>query len=326
MPERPVRPVRRHCVTFSLEIDERLREAAARMHRAERVRHLRKTTAQQIEDVRGTLENLEFELVEEERDVARLEGGLSAVLARMLGNREERLERERAEAVVARERVVGHRARLAQLEADAAAAAAELAVLDPASREYARLLVEKEQQLIRSGDPRARELADLGAALDRLSADVRECEEAHQAGQGANEALGVVLRFLNSARNASTFDMFGGGLLVDAYEHDKLTSADKAAWHAQRALDVFARELADTGIAARPVMPKVDTRWFVDAFFDNIISDVLKHQRIEKARTEVKKLAQWVHDTGAYLKTRHAQLLTERTQLLTRREELLRPA
>ncbi|WP_345578821.1 hypothetical protein [Nonomuraea rosea] len=313
-------------MTFSLEIDERLREAAARMHRAERVRHLRKTTAQQIEDVRGTLENLEFELVEEERDVARLEGGLSAVLARMLGNREERLERERAEAVVARERVVGHRARLAQLEADAAAAAAELAVLDPASREYARLLVEKEQQLIRSGDPRARELADLGAALDRLSADVRECEEAHQAGQGANEALGVVLRFLNSARNASTFDMFGGGLLVDAYEHDKLTSADKAAWHAQRALDVFARELADTGIAARPVMPKVDTRWFVDAFFDNIISDVLKHQRIEKARTEVKKLAQWVHDTGAYLKTRHAQLLTERTQLLTRREELLRPA
>ncbi len=296
------------------------------MHRAEHVRHLRETTAQQIKDVRSTLEDLEFELVEEERDVARLEGGLSAVLARMLGNREERLERERAEAAVARERVDGHRARLAQLEVDAAAAVAELAVLDPASREYARLLAEKEQQLIRSGDPRARELADLGAALDRLSADVRECEEACQAGQGAHEALGVVLRFLDSARNASTFDVFGGGPLADAYEHDKLTSADKAAWHAQRALDVFARELADTGIAARPVMPKVDTRWFVDAFFDNIISDVLKHQRIEKTRAEVKKLAQWVRDSGAYLKARHAQLLAERAQLLTRREELLRPA
>jgi hypothetical protein len=64
----------------------------------------------------------------------------------------------------------------------------------------------------------------------------------------------------------------------------------------------------------------------VDAFFDNIISDVLKHQRIEKTRAEVKKLAQWVCDTGAYLKARHAQLLAERAQLLTRREELLRPA
>ncbi|SEU36261.1 hypothetical protein SAMN05421811_113170 [Nonomuraea wenchangensis] len=297
------------------------------MRRAEHVRRLRETTGRQIADVRGTLEDLEAKLAEEERDVARLEGGLSAVLARLLGNREERLERERAEAVVARERVEGHRARLAQLEADAAAADAELAVLTPASREYARLLAEKEQQLIRSDDPRARELADLGAALDRSIADVRECDEAHQAGRGALDALGVVLGFLNSARNASTFDVLGGGLLVDAYEHDKLTSADQAAWHAQRALDVFSRELADTGVvAARRVMPKVDTRWFVDAFFDNIISDVLKHQRIEKTRDEVNKLARWVRDTGAYLETRRAELLAERSRLLTRREELLRPA
>ncbi|MFI6908718.1 hypothetical protein ACIBKY_46170 [Nonomuraea sp. NPDC050394] len=308
------------------ELDERLREASARMRRAEHVRRLRETTARQIADVRGALEDLEFELTEEERDVARLEGGLSAVLARLLGNREERLERERAEAAVARERVHGHRARLARLEADAVAADAELAGLEPAPREYAELLAEKERQLIRSGDPRMHQLADLGAALDRLSADVRECEEAHRAGQEAHEALGVVSRLLDSARNASTFDMFGGGLLADAYEHHKLTGADKAAWHAQRALDVFSRELADTGIAARPMMPKVDTRWFVDTFFDNIISDALKHQRIEKTRAEVMKLARWVRDTGSHLKARRTQLPAERAQLLTWREELLRPA
>ncbi|MGW4409303.1 hypothetical protein ACWEJ6_35100 [Nonomuraea sp. NPDC004702] len=311
-------------MTLSPELDERLREAFARMHRAEHVRRLRGSAAQQIADVRDTLKGLESELADEERDVARLEGGLSAVLSRLLGNREERLARERAEVVVARERVDGHRARLAQLEADVAAADAELAVLDPASREYARLLVEKEQ-IVRSGDPRARELADLGAALDRLSAEVRECDEAHQAGQGAHEALAVVLRLLDSARTASTFDVFGGGLIADAFEHDRLTSADKAAWHAQRALDVFSRELADTGIASRPVMPKVDTRWFVDAFFDNIISDVLKHQRIEKTRAEVQRLAQWVRETRAHLKGRRGQLLAEQSRLLTRREQLLRP-
>ncbi|MEU4516261.1 hypothetical protein AB0G05_42790 [Nonomuraea wenchangensis] len=314
-------------MTLPSELDERLRQAAARMHRAEHVRRLRATTAQQIADVRGALEDLESELAEEERDVARLEGGLSAVLARVLGNREERLERERAEAAVARERVDGHRARLAHLEADAAAADAELAVLAPAPGEYARLLAEKERQLIDSGDPRARELADLAAALDRSSADVRECDEAHQAGRAALDALNVVLGFLGSARNASTFDMLGGGLLADAYEHGKLTSADQAAWHAQRALDVFARELADTGVVtARPVMPKVDTRWFVDAFFDNIITDALKHQRIEKTRAEVTRLARWVRDTGAHLEARRAESLAERGRLLTRREELLRPA
>ncbi|MGW5158789.1 hypothetical protein ACWEPN_25210, partial [Nonomuraea wenchangensis] len=161
----------------------------------------------------------------------------------------------------------------------------------------------------------------------RPRAEVRECDEAHQAGRGALDALNVVLGFLGSARNASTFDMLGGGLLADAYEHSKLTSADQAAWHAQRALDVFSRELADTGVvAARPVMPKVDTRWFVDAFFDNIITDALKHRRIEKTRAGVAKLAQWVRDTGAYLETLRAELLAERARLLARREELLRPA
>ncbi|MFI6293922.1 hypothetical protein ACIBEJ_20205 [Nonomuraea sp. NPDC050790] len=313
-------------MSLSPDLDERLRAAAARLHRADHVRRLRETTARQIEDVRGALENLESELVEEERDVARLEGGLSAAFARLLGNREERLARERAEAAVARERVDGHRARLAQLQADAAAAEEELQGLGQASQEYAALLAEKERELIRTGDPLARELADLAVELDGLGAAVYELEEVERAGQAAQEALGVVLRLLKSAGNASTWDMFGGGLLVDAYEHDKLTSADKAAWHAQRALDVFARELADTGIAARPKMPEVDTEWFVDAFFDNIITDALKHQRIEKTRAEVERLATWARETVAHLSARRDQLRSERTQMLAYREERLRPA
>ncbi|MGR6924236.1 hypothetical protein ACU635_59085 [[Actinomadura] parvosata] len=313
-------------MTVSRGLDEQLHEASARMHRAEQVRRRRESIVQQIADVRATLKDLEAELAHEERDVARLEGGPPSVLARMLSNREERLERERAEALVARERVNGHRARLKQLQGDAAAADAELAGLAPASREYARLLAQKEQQLIRSGDPRARELADLGGALDRVEADLRECDEAHQAGRDAHQALDVVLGFLGSARTASTLDLLGGGLIVDAFEHGRLTQADEAAWQAQRALDVFARELADAGVTARPVMPKVDTRWFVDTFFDNIIIDAIKHQRIEKTRAEVKKLAKWTRDTVAYLAARRAQLLDERARLLSRRKELLRPA
>lgn len=313
-------------MTAFRELDEQLREASARMHRADHVRRLRASIGQQITDVRATLKDLELSLAKEERDVARLEGGLSSVLARLLGNREERLERERAEALVARERVDGHRARLAQLEADAAAADAELAALASASRDRARLLAEKERQLIRSGDPIARELADLGAALDKVEADLRECEEARHAGRGAHQALDVVLGHLDSAKNASTFDVLGGGLLFDAYEHGKLSSADKAAWQAQRALDVFARELADVGVTARPVMPKVDKSWFVDVFLDNIIFDLIKHQRIEKTRTGVKQLLAWTRDTMAYLEQRRTELAAERSRLLTRRRELLSPA
>ncbi|MET7338244.1 hypothetical protein [Nonomuraea sp. NPDC005650] len=301
-----------------------MRDAAARMHQADHLRRLREATAEQIQQAHRTLADLELELSLEEDDVTRLEGGLSAVLARLLGNREERLDRERAEAAAARQRVDGHRARLSRLEADARAAEDELAGLATAPKEYAELLAEKERQLISGGDARARELADLGATLDRVTADVREHAEAHRAGRAAHDALGHVLRHLNSARNASTWDMFGGGLIADSIEHNRLSAADEAAWRAQRALDVFSRELADVGVSARPHLPQVDTRWFVDTFFDNIITDVIKHQRIENTRAEVAKTTQWVRDVGARLQARHAELSAERKRLLARREELLR--
>lgn len=285
---------------------------------------MRAATAEQIRRARDRVDGLELELSLEEEDVARLEGGLSAVLARMLGNREERLDRERAEVAVARERVDGHRTRLAQLESDARAAEAELAALASASAEYAELLSEKERRLIGGGDTRAKELAEIGAAFDRVTADVREHQEAHQAGQAAHDALTGVLTHLDSARNASTWDMFGGGLIADAIEHNRLHTADQAAWHAQRALDRFTRELADVGLTAHPRLPTVNMTGFVDAYLDNIVVDVLQHQRIENTRAEVAKMAGWVRDTGARLKTRHTELSAERARLLARREELLR--
>ncbi|MET7462216.1 hypothetical protein [Nonomuraea sp. NPDC005501] len=310
-------------MTSSPDRDGRLRDAAARVRRADHLRRLREATAEQIQDTRRTLAGLELELSKEENDVTRLEGGLSAVLARLLGDRAERLDRERAEAAAARQRVEGHRARLARLEADARATEAELAGLATAPQEYAASLAEKERQLVGGGDARARELVDLGAALDRVVADLREHAEAQQAGKAAHDALRQVLRHLSSAKSASTWDVLGGGLFADAIEHGQLHTADQAAWHAQRALDVFSRELADVGVSARPHLPKVDTRWFVDTFFDNIITDLLKHQRIANTHAEVARTAQWVQDMGAHLRSRTAELWAEQSRLLARREALL---
>ncbi|WP_146104017.1 hypothetical protein [Nonomuraea solani] len=311
-------------MTSSSDLDERLRTAAARMHRADHLRRWHTAAAEQVQQARHTLADLEKDLSKEEADVARLEGGMKAFLARLVSQREVLLDRERAEADIARQRLDGHRARLAQIEADEQAIEAELAALATASEDYAKLLAQKERQLLTSGDARASELMDLGAALDRASAEQREHTEAYQAGQAALQALAQVLDHLGAAKGASTWDLLGGGFVADAIEHNRLRSADEAAWHAQRALDVFSRELADVGVTARVRLPEVDTRWFVDTFFDNIITDVVKHQRIEKTRAEVERTARWVQDVGTHLRHRDAELSRERARLLAEREELLR--
>lgn len=306
-------------------IDEQLLVTKERVRRFDHLTRQRGAVTGQLSQVRQAVADLHSRLAEEENDVTRLETGFAGFLAKLVGSKEERLTQERAEAEAVRQRLDGQRARVSSLEADLAAIDGELARLGTVRDEYARLLAEKERLLIDSGDPRGRELADLAERLGDRAADLREHDEAHKAGVAAGRELAYVLDRLGSARGASQWDMLGGGYMADAVERRRLEEADQAAWQAQRALDVFSRELADIGVAASPRLPEVDTRWFVDTFFDNIITDVLKHQRINGTRDAVAEVAQWAGATVEAIARRSAELAAERTALLARRDELLAP-
>jgi hypothetical protein len=311
-------------VTTFDAIDDEIRDARDRTRRREQLTRQRATLVNQIEEVRTLLAELEHQVAKEDRDVAKLEGGgFGALISGLAGNKEDKLARERAEAAAARQRVSGQRSRLEWLTTDLSATDQSLAEIGNPHHELAALLARKERSLVESGDPRGRELADVAARLSTCAADLREHQEAHRAGVVAGQAVGQVLSCLGGARGASTWDMFGGGGLADMVEHSHLQRADEAAWHAQRALDTFSRELADIGVAAGPQLPKVDTRWFVDAFFDNIITDALKHQRIARTADAVRQIAQWVGGTVDQVAVRCQQLTQQQESLVRRREELL---
>jgi hypothetical protein len=222
-----------------------------------------------------------------------------------------------------RQRLDGQRTRLEWLRSDLRTADDGLAEIGDAQREFEAALARKERLLIESADPRGRELTDVARGLADANADLREHEEAHRAGVEAGQVVGHVLRCLGNARGASTWDMFSGGGFADMVEHGQLQQADQAAWHAQRALDTFSRELADIGVRAELRMPEVDTRWFADVFFDNIITDALKHQKIARTGEAVSQIAKWVASTVDYLAARIGELTGHRAALVARREALL---
>ncbi|WP_204074298.1 hypothetical protein [Planotetraspora phitsanulokensis] len=307
-------------------IDEEMRETRDRARRRERHARQRVTLIGQIDEVRALLAELERESAKEDRDVARLEhGGFASFIAGLTGGREDRLTRERAEAAAVRQRVDGQRVRLEWLTADLRIAEEGLVEQGSPHQELDLLLARKERMLVESGDPRGRELADVAARLAGVRADLREHEEAHQAGVAAGQAVGDLLRHLSGARGAATWDVLGGGGLADMMKRGHLLKADEAAWHAQRALDVFARELADVRVEAAPRLPEVDTRWFADAFFDNIVTDALKYQRIAQTATAVQQVAEWVHGMVNQLAARAGELTRQRDGLVGKREELLGP-
>src|SRR5690606_11642305 len=118
----------------------------------------------------------------EQADVARLERGFRSFLATLTGGKEEKLARESAEAEAVRLRLDGQRTRLEWLLSDLRAVEQGLAELDGVHREFDEALARKEQALLASGDPRAQELTEIARALADADADVREHEEARQAG------------------------------------------------------------------------------------------------------------------------------------------------
>ncbi|GGO14534.1 hypothetical protein GCM10010116_29300 [Microbispora rosea subsp. aerata] len=312
-------------MTLFAAVDDEIRDARDRARRRDRLARQRATLLTQIEEVRGMLADLERQLAKEDHDVAKLEqGGFAAFLAGLTGNKEERLARERAEAAAARQRVTGQRTRLEWLTGDLRTTDQALAEIGDPRQELEVLLARKERMLVESGDPRGRELADIAAELANVSADLREHQEARQAGAAAGQAVGYVLRHLGDARGASTWDMFSsGGGFADMVEHGHLRQADEAAWHAQGALDRFSRELADIGVSAAPQLPKVDTRWFADVFFDNIITDAVKHRRIARTAEAVREVAAWVEAMVNQIAARCGELTRQRESLVRRREELL---
>jgi hypothetical protein len=303
--------------------EEGLNRARDRVRRLEQVRRLRATVAQQLADIDQQLVELREDHAMEQRDVDKLNGRtLTAILARIAGTRDERLATEQAEVDVARLRLAGHEDRYRRLRADLDGLERDLAGYADAPRAYEQALLDAEHGLRGTGDPRAAGLSRLTVRIADLTADLREYREARQAGEVALAAVEEVLRPLAAAHGWSTADLFSGSL-ADLPEHEHLTTAQDAAWYAQQALDTFTRELADLGVDVALQLPEVDNRWFVDVFFDNLLTDALRHRRIARTYDDTADVARWLRDCLIELDRDQARLAAERTALRAERERLL---
>ncbi len=296
--------------------------ARERVRQLSRAGQLRQELLGQLANVDGELTELTRRYAAEQRDVARLEGrGLAAIVAGVLGNRDEKLAKEQAEAETVRLRLDGHRARRRHLVAELELLDRDLAELADAPQRFEAALLVAERELQAASDPRGAELNRLSVQLADAAAGLREHDEADRAGRVALDHLNTVLGLLKSARSWSTADMLSGRL-ADMAEHERLEQAHAAAWHAQQALDRFAREMADIGAPVDPRLPEIDTRWFADVFFDGLIVDALRHERIVDTYEQVAELARWLHNTLTWLHDSRGALVARQRELRARRESL----
>ena len=260
----------------------------------------------------------------EQDDVDKLEkGGLRSFLLSLTGEKEERLDQERREALAAKFQYDQAKSDLEYQENKLTGLIRERDGLR-GSQERLEALWEEKSELVKAmGGPQGQQLAELDRQLSDLSHQQKELEEAISAGVNAKRLLGQVQNDLVSARNWGTWDMLGGGLIATMAKYDRLDSAQSSIQAAQRALSDFRTELADVSRLQVPNIQIGEFATFADYFFDGIFSDWYVQSSIKTAQEGVSEVLMKLTATLRNLDVILQDVVRRRAPLEAKREELL---
>lgn len=241
----------------------------------------------QIEE---TIDQIERELMNEQKDVKRLERmGLSSMFLTFFGSKEERLTKERQEVVAVQVRL--EEAEKTRDEIDAAIFLLEekwQSVAD-AEIDYQYLLSEKEGLIKESGTEYANRLYELSEREGEETAFLQELGEAIEAGENVKETLGLAIGSLESASNWGVLDMFGGGMLSSLAKHNRIDEATEHIHEAQTSMREFQKELLDIGEMEDIQIDISGILKFADFFFDDIISDWMVQGKINDSLAQAQE-------------------------------------
>ena len=260
----------------------------------------------------------------EQDDVDKLEkGGVHAFLLTLIGHKEERLDKERREALAAKLQYDQARSDLEYLENKLNGLIRERDGLRDAPEQLEALWTEKAELVKAMGGQTGARLVELDRQLSDVTHQQKEVQEALSAGENAKRLLGQVQDDLDSARSWGTWDMLGGGLIATMAKHDRLDSAQSSIRAAQRALSDFRTELADVSQLQVPSIQIGEFATFADYFFDGIFSDWYVQSSIKKAQEGVSEVHMKLTAVLRDLEAASQDLNDQQASLKREREELL---
>lgn len=306
------------------EIDRELERVRQKMERSRKLDVILQDLKEQSVRRRRAEEEARAVLEKEQGDVEELERmSLVSFLARIQGDLESRKAEERREAAMAKARYDAAKWDLEDLDRRLRDFAQEKESLKGLEKQYQALLDEKEAVLRSQGGAQSQRLGQLAQEQERTAGELREIQEAIQAGLAAQRALEEMSGDLSGAENWGVWDMVGGGIMATFAKHGCLDDAQDAAYEARRALSRFRTELADVSSEQVPDVELGDFAVFADYFFDGLFADLFVQSRIREAQGQVEAVTQRVERLIVRLRDERESLEEKQGQLDWERERLL---
>ena len=272
------------------ELQQQLQDSIRELEQIRKIKGHTDDLSKRLAEEQAALIEMEKTLDKEQRDVEALESeGLTTMFRKFLGDREEKLEKEREEYLKASlhynelYKSVG----LIQYEL-------ELLTKKEQNEEIVARRVEvqmkmREDEIIQLDPLVGGELKNLHEQTDRLQKYIVQVEEAFNAGSEAFDLVSRTESFLRQAQGWGQRDMWSGNNGSGYIKHQAIDQAKDCASQSRHALIRFSSELKDVfkNIQLQSNMDIDEFNKFGDLFFDNIISDYYAQQKINKALTNV---------------------------------------
>ena len=262
-----------------------LREEMAALRRDQA---LLETLRQQEEQCRKEAERLRQAWNKEQADVDRLEQmSLSALLASLTGRKEERLEKEEAEALAARLKYQSAQGQLEEVQNELEACESRIRAAADCPARYDACLRARQAALKAADAMLGGRIGSMESHIATLTARRRELQEALDAGRRVLERLDRTIDKLNSAGGWSTWDLLGGGLLSDVMKYTRLDEAQEQITVLRSDLRRYQAELADVERMEQFDVRPGGAMQALDIFFDNVFTDWVVRDQIQRSQNEM---------------------------------------
>ncbi len=263
------------------EINQQILELKEILRTKEKLQSLKDMVSDELENKRSQALVLEGMLTDEEKDVIRLEGtSFSSIFLSLIGKKEEKLEKEREEYLLAKLKYEECLRSIKKLDDELKYANSELKRYKGTKEEYDKLINEKQSLLIKEGGSSGKKISENLNAINEIRLDIKELREAITAGERALASLDKVQDSLESAKGWGTWDILGGGLLSNMAKHSAIDDANNNAHDFQRLLRNFEKELLDVNEFNDIELNLSSFASFADFFLDGFFADWFVQSKI----------------------------------------------
>lgn len=292
-------------------------------------------TKKRLDAILNDLENRQRELEKkvrelevtkdiEEEDVERLEGrSLANFFYSIIGKKGDMLDKERQEAYAAQVKYDAAMKELNAVEEDIKRRRAKLSSLSGCEERYRQMFQEKKAAIKKSNSLEAETIFQLEERIASLENQKKEIQEALRAGATAQQTVSSISVSLNDAKDWSTWDMLGGGLVSDIAKHSHLDDAQYYVEQLQMQLSRFKTELTDVTIYADIKVNIDGFLKFADFCFDGLFTDLTVRNRISDSLDQINNTSGQINKVMKRLEGMYSAAEKEQKKLKANIEEIV---